>query len=205
MPTRSADATPLPRPVLGLDDAEISRELLPRERARSSTLREMPGYEHVVRTVVRHAAAHLAGLLVSDVGDSKAARDILHQGGSQRESDVATDELLTLECPLRIFRIAHHGDFKISFRWVRRDDLKHAGRLAVTHDRMGFGLNESTLAYIKSTSGPWDIGRFAAPHKTTCARFNSAHYSAEAEGVDAPGQDLRVGTSFVLGDFRKVG
>ena len=204
VPARSADATPLPRPVLGLDGAEIRRELLPLERARSSTLREMPGYEHAICSVVRHAAAHLAGLLVSIIGDSKVARDIFTRGSSQRESDDATDELLVLECLLRTFRMARHGDFELSFRWVPRDDLEHADRLAVTHDRMGFGLNESHLAHVESTFGPWVIDRFAAPHNTTCTRFNSAHYSAEAEGVDALGQDWREGTSFVLGDFNKV-
>ena len=94
---------------------------------------------------------------VSVVGDSKAARGIFRRGGSQRESD----ELLVLERFLRMFRVAHHGNSELSFRWVRRGNMEHANRLAVTHGRMDFGLNDSTPAYVESTFGPWDIGRFA--------------------------------------------
>ena len=86
----------------------------------------------VFLSVVRHASAYLAGLLVSVVGDSKAACEVFRRGGSPTTPPTSS----ILGYVLRMFHMARHGDFELFFRWFRRDGLGHVDRLAVTHDRM---------------------------------------------------------------------
>jgi len=103
---------------------------------------------------------------------------------------------------LRIFGTSWRLGSTISLRWVRREHLQLADTVATAHGRLDFGLDPVALALVRSELGDWDVDRSAAPHNATCARFNSKFHCAGAESVDAFGQDWRVGTSFVLGDFR---
>jgi hypothetical protein len=70
--------------------ARIRRELSGAERKGSSTLRELTGYAHGVRTLAHHGALK-PGVLVEIVGDSRCAAAIFLKGGSQAAYDEDSD------------------------------------------------------------------------------------------------------------------
>jgi len=80
---------------------QIRRELTARERLDSSTLREMRGYAHSVRTLVSRCAL-AAGDVLEIVGDSRCALSIFRKGGSQASYDELLDKLPILEALIYI-------------------------------------------------------------------------------------------------------
>jgi hypothetical protein len=182
-------------------NGHIFRELNENERRWGSTLREMTGYEHAVTTLSRRQS--LNGSMIEIVGDSQSAGIIFGKGGSQ-VVDEETGELLITETLLRIFEVAEVAGFEVRFRWVRRSALQEADDLSKFKDRMDFSLNPSAIRDMRAQFGPWDIDRFAAPHNTTCSRFNSLFDTANAEAVDALSQDWSEDINFVLPDFHAI-
>jgi hypothetical protein len=163
----------------------------------------MLGCAHAVSTLVRHHGKRLKGKVVEIVGDSRVAMFVFRNGGSQRV-DPETGELELLEALLSILGDADEYGFEVLFRWVPREEIEAADALSKVADRMDFSLNPSAIRDMRAQFGPWDIDRFAAPHNTTCSRFNSLFDTANAEAVDALSQDWSEDINFVLPDFHAI-
>lgn len=57
---------------------------------------------------------------------------------------------------------------------------------------------------MRRTFSTWDVGRFAAAHNATAARFDSLFYSTSSETVDAMAQDWSTGMSYILPNFHMI-
>jgi DNA-binding winged helix-turn-helix (wHTH) protein len=190
-----------------IEMGEIRRELDERERRGSSGLREMLGYAHAVRTLVRRYGRRLKGKVVEIVGDSRVAMFVFRNGGSQRV-DPETGELELLEALLSILGDADEYGFEVLFRWVPREEIKAADALSKVTDRMDFSLSPDALDYVLGAYCPADLGtivdRFAADHNAVVERFNARFDTPNAEAVDAFAQYWGADFNFVLGDFNKI-
>ena len=189
-----------PRSRRELEGRLFRRELSRRERGFSSTLREMLGYAHTVKSLVASGVLR-RGELIEIVGDSKVAAVIFAKGGSQANYDPDADELLLLEVLLDILAAVASAGCEARFRWVRRNELQGADDLSKYEDSHDFGLKPWAMRRVGSRLGPWDIDRFAAPHNAICARFNSMFHSHLAEAADAFAQSWAHGVSFILPEF----
>jgi hypothetical protein len=188
----------------------IRRNLFGRELGASSTLREMIGYLHGVRTLVRLGKLR-RGDLIEIVGDSKCASTAFLKGGSQAGYDEANDELPILENLLAIFTIASENGFEVRMRWTRRHNIADADALSKYVDRHDFGLRPSRLREVvcalgwpeDALRGPEWVDRFASPHNNVYPRFVCQFYAdaVGAIGADAFSTCWRQGLSYVLPDF----
>jgi len=178
----------------------IRRELDVTERRGSSTLREMRGYAHVVRTLKSKAALSPADI-IEIVGDSKCASVIFKKGGSQACYDEQADELLLLEALIEILDSAGAVGAEVLFRWVRRDLLSGADALSKFKDIMDFGLSPIAFRRVCDLLGTCDVDAFAAPHNAVFPRFFSRHETHDAEATDAFSVSWTYGRFFILPDF----
>ena len=191
----------------------IRRELRARERTLSSTLRELIGYAHGIRSLVRRGALR-RGMLIEIVGDSACAAAIFLKGGSQAAYDEIMDYLPLLEELMDIFVTALAAGCEVRMRWTRRCNIKAADALSKEHDHHDFGLRPHLLARAATELG-WGpdalqgsgwVDRFAAPHNAVCRRFVCLYATdaAGAVGADALGMDWSAGYSYVLPPFEMV-
>ena len=127
----------------------------------------------------------------------------LAKGGSQVVDSESSNLLLT-EITLDIFEITKASGFEMICHWVPRASDQAADDLSKFVDRMDFSLTAHALRWVQRWFGFWDIDRFAAPHNTTCIRFNALFDSSECEAANAFAQDWHEGTSFVLPDFHVI-
>ena len=180
----------------------IRRELSARERRGSSTLREMKGYAHTVRTLVSKGVI-TAGDVLEIVGDSRCALSIFRKGGSQAAYDEQLDELQLLEALIEILDAVASVGAGVYFRWVRRDLISEADALSKFVDIMDFGLSEDAFLHVRNELGPCDIDAFAAPHNAVLPRFFSRHLTHSAEATDAFSVSWAHARLYILPDFSR--
>ena len=109
-------------------------------------MREMLGYAHAVRNLVRHHGKRLKGRAVEIVGDDiRVAMFVFLNGGSQRV-DRETGQLELLEALLSILGDADEYGFEVLFRWVPRGEIEAIDALSKVTDCMDLSLSQDALA-----------------------------------------------------------
>ena len=142
-----------------------------REKATSSTHRELLAVEQVLVSLIKH----LRHECVLWYTDNWNVSRILQVGSSKNDLQ---------ELALKIFALCVRNDIRILPCWIPREENQTADELSKHRDTDDWGIDNETFQYIQSRFGRFDIDRFADSRNTKVPRFDSRYHCVGCETIN---------------------